>query len=206
MLLEDTAAIAGLLVALLGLIASQVLNWPEGDAIASIVIGLILAGVAAFMAIETKALLIGEAVAPEMRAKIREIIGTEMGREGAIIAINELRTMHLGPDDVLVAASVDFRDEETARTVEATIGRLDRAIKARFPTVRHLFLEVQRSPRLPTLATGAAGGDSVVAVTPALAVDVPTAVAPVLQSGSGGADSGKKNHPPPKHGKRKKRR
>ncbi len=203
-LLEDMAAIAGLLVALLGLIASQVLDWPAGDAVASIVIGLILAGVAAFMAIETKALLIGEAVAPEMQLKIREIIGAEMGQEGTILAINELRTMHLGPDNVLVAASVDFRDEVLASAVEATIGRLDGAIKKRFPTVSHLFLEVQRSPKLPLPADGA--GQRVADGSMMMVAGERQGGGSAATGTSRGGGGSQQSPAPPRHGKRRKRR
>ena len=83
-LLEDTAAIAGLLVAMAGLFAAHIFGWPLGDAVASIVIGIILGLVAAFMAIETKALLIGEAAAPEVVATIDAMIRAEMGEEGPI--------------------------------------------------------------------------------------------------------------------------
>ncbi|MDX2158804.1 MAG: cation diffusion facilitator family transporter [Hyphomicrobiaceae bacterium] len=221
-LLEDLAALAGLLVALAGIAASHLLGWTDGDAIASIVIGLILAAVAAFMAIETKALLIGEAAAPEVAGAIREMVGAEMGRDGPVIAINELRTMHLGPDDVLVAVSLDFRDGETAHSVEAVIGRLDQRIKQRFPAVTHLFLEVQSSPRAATLATSGAPHEPlkmVAQATPALAAATarpPATAAPapaaarettlVAAPSRGASDVPKGNYPPPRQGKKKKRR
>jgi cation diffusion facilitator family transporter len=146
-LLEDFAALAGLAVALAGVIATDVLGIAQADGVASIVIGLILACVAAFMSIETKGLLIGEAAHKSVQAGLRAIIEGETGPGCPITQINTIKTMHLGPDDILVVASVDFEDGETARTVEATNARLDTAIKAAYPAVRQLFLEV-RSARV----------------------------------------------------------
>lgn len=212
-LLEDFAALAGLVVAFAGLAASHLLGWPEGDGLASLIVGLILAFVAAFMAIETKALLIGEAASPAVTGALREIIGAEMGRDGPVIAINELRTMHLGPDDVLVAASLDFRDAETAGSVEATIGRLDSRIKHRFPEVRHLFLEVQTADRLePSPSADKPGANSDIQTSQVSAASSPaaqSAAAGLLAMGTAGNATGsppKKSYPPGKHGKGRKKR
>lgn len=141
--LEDLAALAGLFVALAGIAAAHLLGLEWGDGVASIVVGLILAAVAAFMSIEIQALLIGEAASPAVVSGIRNLIAEETGAGKPIHAINELRTMHLGPADVLVAASCDFHDGETARSVEATVIRLERTIKTSFPEVRQLYFEVQ---------------------------------------------------------------
>ena len=98
------------------------------------------------MSIEIHALIIGEAADPSVEAGIRRIIGAEGGRQAARCAqVNELRTMHLGPEDILVTASLDFHDTQSARDVEATTARLDRAIKAAYPAVRRLFLEVEQA-------------------------------------------------------------
>jgi len=142
-LLEDVAALAGLLVAFAGIAASHLLGLQAADGIASIVIGVILALVATFMTTETKSLLIGEAARPELVSGIEAMIAEESGANGPVRKLNELRTMHLGPQDVLVAASLDFNDGETAAEVEATVSRLEGRIKQRFPEVQRLFLEVQ---------------------------------------------------------------
>ena len=141
--LEDLAALAGLLVALAGIFAADKLGVPQADGIASIFIGFILAAVAAFMSIEIRSLIVGEAASPTVRGGLVALIKAEAGAGRPIRVINEIRTMHLGPDDVLVAASVDFQDDETAAGVEATTARLERAIKAKYPEVRQLFIEVQ---------------------------------------------------------------
>lgn len=202
-LLEDLAAIAGLLVALAGISASTFLGWVEGDAIASIVIGLILGGVAAFMSLETKSLLIGEAAAPETVDAIRGFIQREMGRDGPITAINELRTIHLGPEHVLVAASLDFRDGETAKGIKATVGRLESLIKKQFPAVRYLFLEVQGVSDTGGGVTGGQGARMTVAPPAAAPDGVPAVATP--SSGRAAVEIPKRNYPPPKRGKGKKR-
>ncbi|HUS40266.1 MAG TPA: cation diffusion facilitator family transporter [Pirellulales bacterium] len=142
-LLEDVAAVTGLLIALIALLCVQLLGWHHADAIASILIGLILASVAAFMSIEVKGLLVGEAVSPKVLAGIERILAREIKPSGPLLSINEIRTMHLGPDDVLVAASVDAIDGIPAEDVEAVTSELERTIKAKYPEVRRLFIETQ---------------------------------------------------------------
>lgn len=141
--LEDLAALAGLLCALVGVFVADQFGIAEADGIASIAIGLILGLVAAFMSIEIRSLIIGEAASPEVRSGLAAIIRKETGAGRPIKGINEIRTMHLGPEDVLVAASVDFHDGETSKSVEETTSRLEKAIRVRFPEVRRLFIEVQ---------------------------------------------------------------
>lgn len=159
-LLEDFAALAGLCVALAGVIAVDKFGIAQADGVASIVIGLLLALVAAFMSIETKALLIGEAAEPEVLAGLRALIGAECGAGKPISAINTIKTMHLGPEDILVVASVDFEDGQSARSVEATNGRIEAAIKARYPAVRQLFLEVKGSPTVVAAEVAASPADT----------------------------------------------
>ena len=142
-LLEDLAAVTGLLIVLVALMCVQLLGWEQADAVASILIGLLLAAVAAFMSVEIKGLIVGEAVNPKVLAGIEGILRREVGPSGPLIAINEIRTMHLGPEDVLVAASVDAVDGIPAERVEEVTTRLERAIKAKYPEVRRLFIETQ---------------------------------------------------------------
>ncbi|MEQ1697354.1 MAG: cation diffusion facilitator family transporter [Hyphomicrobiaceae bacterium] len=149
-LLEDLAALAGLTIALAGVIAADKFGIAQADGIASIVIGLLLAMVAIFMSIETKALLIGEAAEPDVQAGLREAILAETGAGKPITQIHTIKTMHLGPEDILVVASVDFEDGQSARSVEATNGRIEAAIKTRYPAVRQLFLEVKAGPERVT--------------------------------------------------------
>ncbi len=140
-LFEDTAAMLGLIVAFLGIWGAQTFDIPELDGLASIVIGVILAGTAMALARETKGLLIGEAAAPEIVEHIREIVESNP----AIDALNEIRTLHRGPNDVLLAISVDYRNDILAGEVENTNYAMELAIKKKYPVVKRLFLEVQNA-------------------------------------------------------------
>jgi cation diffusion facilitator family transporter len=142
-LLEDVAAVTGLLIALFALVCVQFLGWGMADAIASILIGMLLATVAAFMSIEIRGLIVGESVNPRVLSGIQRILKKEIGPKGALLAVNEIRTMHLGPDDVLVAASVDAVDGIPAEEVEALTSELEAAIKEKYPEVRRLYIETQ---------------------------------------------------------------
>ena len=144
-LVEDCAALTGLTIAIVGIAAADIGGYPEADGIASIAIGLVLAFVAAFVAIEVKSLLIGEAAAPELQAGIERLIQDEAATGGQIRALHEVRTMQLGSNDVLVTASIDFDDTARAADVEATNDRLEAAIQTAFPSVRHMFIKVSQS-------------------------------------------------------------
>ena len=129
----------GLVVALAGVSATVAWGWEWADGAASVVIGIILAGTAVALAIETKSLLIGESASPEIVGDVRAIVEANP----TITALNEIRTLHRGPNDVLLAISVDFEDNLTAGKVEQAIYQLELGIKERFPQVRRLFIEVQ---------------------------------------------------------------
>ncbi|MEM9683452.1 MAG: cation diffusion facilitator family transporter [Pseudomonadota bacterium] len=138
-LFEDSAAMLGLIVALVGIALAEYLDMPVLDGVASIVISFILAGTAILLAYESKGLLIGEGAHPETEAAIRDILD----RDERIAVINELLTMHLGPQDILVNLSVDFRQALTADEVEAAISELEIDIKSKYPDVKRLFIEAQ---------------------------------------------------------------
>ena len=138
-LFEDTAALLGLVVALVGVWLADSLGMPVIDGAASVVIGLILCGTAAFLAFECQSLLSGEAVDPQTRASLSALAGAQPGVE----RINEVLTMHFGPSDVLVALSLDFEDALPASAVEAAVTRLETAIKAAHPEVTRVFVEAQ---------------------------------------------------------------
>lgn len=142
-LLEDAAALIGLTIAAIGIAISDITGSPTADGYASILIGLLLGAVAAFMSIEIRSLIIGEAASTAVLQDIRSAIAAEQGPGRPIRAINDIRTMHLGPTDILVAASVDFEDGETSQSIEAVTSRIERAIKAHHPAVRRFFMEGQ---------------------------------------------------------------
>jgi cation diffusion facilitator family transporter len=138
-LLEDTAAILGLLVAFIGIALGQWLEIPELDGLASILIGCILAGAAILLAQETKGLLIGEGANPEIVREISRVLSAH----SAIDRVNEILSMHQGPDDILVNVSVEFRDGLAIGEVERHTAAIEREIKARIPGARRVFIEAQ---------------------------------------------------------------
>jgi cation diffusion facilitator family transporter len=138
-LFEDTAAMLGLVVALVGVALSQTLGMPVLDGVASLVIGLILALTSGFLAYECQSLLTGEGVSPQVRRSINDIVVSEPGVERT----NEILTMHFGPRDVLVALSLDFQDHRSAADVEAAVTNIERRIKAAHAEVTRVFVEAQ---------------------------------------------------------------
>jgi len=138
-LLEDTAAMLGLIAAFLGIFLGQLLDIPELDGAASIVIGCILAAAAVFLAYETKGLLIGEGADPALAAELQGIVRDHP----AVFRINELLTLHQGPSDLLVTISVDFHPHLSADDVEAAVTELDDQIKAAAPAAKRVFIEAQ---------------------------------------------------------------
>jgi len=138
-LFEDTAALLGLATALIGVFLSDTLKMPVIDGVASVIVGLILAVTAAFLAMESQSLLTGEAASHDTRLGINRIARADPG----VISLNQALTMHFGPNDVFVALSLDFDDKLTSKDVEATVTRLEQAIKAAHPDVTRLFIEAQ---------------------------------------------------------------
>lgn len=138
-LFEDTAALAGLFVALVGNVLSEMLDMPVLDGVSSIIIALILAVTAAFLARESQSLLTGEGVAPEVLAALRRMALSARG----VDRLNEIRSMHFGPRDVLVVISIDFHNDLSAGDVEATVSELERQIKQTYPEVTRVFIEAQ---------------------------------------------------------------
>ena len=138
-LFEDSAAMLGLIVAFVGLLMAQYSGDPSYDALASIAIGVILACTASVLAYESKGLLIGEAASKEVRTGIRRILS----QERTIISINEILTMHLGPEDVLLTISLDFTDSISSGDVEDTISMLETRIKGKYPEIARIFIEAQ---------------------------------------------------------------
>ena len=138
-LFEDSAAMMGLIIAFAGIFASQYFDLPILDGIASICIGVVLAFVALLLAYESKGLLIGEGASPEVVAGIRAVVSND----SRITGLNEILTMHMGPEDILLAASVDFDDRLTADKVEQAITDFEKAIKREFPQVKRIFIEAQ---------------------------------------------------------------
>jgi cation diffusion facilitator family transporter len=139
-LFEDSAAMLGLLVAFAGIALSQYTGILEFDSIASIIIGLILIGTSIWLAYETKGLLIGESANRAAIQGIRDILNNNSNIEH----VNEVLTMHMGPDFILANISVDFDDSKSAEEIETTVAEIDRAIKQQNPRVKRIFIEAEK--------------------------------------------------------------
>jgi cation diffusion facilitator family transporter len=138
-LFEDSAALLGLAVAFLGIFLGQITGIVYFDGAASIVIGLILAGTATWLAYETKGLLIGESANESKIKGIRELASAY----DVVEYVNEVLTLHMGPEYILVNISLDFVNSATADEVERTIEQLDNAIKRNYPLVKRVFVEAE---------------------------------------------------------------
>jgi divalent metal cation (Fe/Co/Zn/Cd) transporter len=138
-LFEDSAAMLGLIVAFVGVWLGEVTGNPIFDGIASTIIGLILGATAAWLAYETKSLLIGERADRHVVDGIRRIARAQP----AVRHVNEVLTMHMGPEYILVNISIDFADGIRTDDVEETIAHIDHQIKRAFPNVKRIFIEAE---------------------------------------------------------------
>lgn len=136
-LFEDSAALAGIVIAVVGVFLGSTFGWTWADGAASIVIGLLLTVVAFFLAAETKALLIGEGATTEILDSIRELVAGDENIE----AMARPLTMYFGPHDALLAMNVEFKKGLSARQTEETIDRIERTIQSAHPDIRHIYIE-----------------------------------------------------------------
>jgi cation diffusion facilitator family transporter len=143
-LLEDSGALIGLVIALGGVVLAHVTGEPRWDAAGSIAIGVLLVVIAIVLAIETKGLLIGESASDDDVAAI----AASLSSAPAVRRIIHLRTEHLGPDQLLVAAKLEFEPTLSVEALAAVIDRVERDVRAAVPTARFVFLEpdVYRAP------------------------------------------------------------
>jgi cation diffusion facilitator family transporter len=148
-LLENGAAMAGIIVAAIGLGISQLTHDPRYDGAASVVIGVILGITALVLAYESKALLIGEAADPELVLGLRMLVEKRKGVTG----VGEVLTVHSAPDQVMAMLSVDFDDGISARDVERLVCEIEQEAETRYPTVRRLYIRPQ-SGVIPGVETG----------------------------------------------------
>lgn len=138
-LLEDSAALVGLLIALVGLLAAHWLHMPVLDGVASLGIGLVLTVDAILLARETKGLLIGEPAAPELGDAVLAIAGADRDVRHA----NGILTVQMGPRQVVVALSLEFEDARTVPEIEDCIDRIERQAKSAHTEVTALFFKPQ---------------------------------------------------------------
>lgn len=138
-LFEDSAAMLGLIIAFAGVLLAQLTGQAWWDGVASVAIGFILAGTAAWLAYETKSLLIGESADEETRLGIRQIVEKHKG----VNRINEVLTLHMGPEYILATLSLEFSDALNISEVEQIIHAMDDDIKAQYPLVKRVYIEAE---------------------------------------------------------------
>jgi len=135
-LLENGAAMFGIIAAAVGLGVSQLTGDPRYDGAASIVIGAILGITAFFLAYESKALLIGEAADPDMVRALHALVDGKSG----VAAVGEILTVHNSPDQVIAMLSVDFVDDISAREVERLVCEIEDEAGEQFPEIHRLYI------------------------------------------------------------------
>jgi cation diffusion facilitator family transporter len=138
-LFEDTAALVGLAIAMLGVAGAQMLALPQLDGIASLGIGAVLAVSSLLLARETKALLIGEPAHPAVRAAILKIACADP----AIRMANGVITVQIGPRQIVAALSAEFEDALTTSDIETCVNRVEDAIRCAHPDIQVLFVKPQ---------------------------------------------------------------
>ncbi|PSH02718.1 MAG: cation transporter [Acidobacteria bacterium] len=135
--LEDAAAMLGLIFAFAGILLGQLLHQPWIDGAASVAIGLLLMAVAAFLTVETKGLLVGESADP---AQVEAIKRTVLA-DPEIETVGELLTMQLGPHDVLVNIEVNFKPGLSVVALDAALDRIERDMRAVNSDIKRVFIE-----------------------------------------------------------------
>ncbi|WP_448615695.1 cation diffusion facilitator family transporter [Modestobacter sp. URMC 112] len=152
-LLEDTGALLGLTLALLGVGLTTLTGNAAFDGMGTVAIGVLLVVIAVILAVETKSLLIGESATPEAQRRILTAI--EAGND--VLSVIHMRTQHLGPEDLLVAAKIAVRSDDTAASVARAIDAAEERLRAAEPMARVVYLEPDI--RRGTTPAGAGAGD-----------------------------------------------
>jgi len=142
--LEDSAAMLGLIFAFLGVFFGHLLHNPYLDGVASIAIGLLLMAVAGILAVETKALLIGEGADAATLADIRRIVEAD----DAVDSAGDILTMYMGPRDLLVNLGVGFKPGTTAEEMHEAIRRIEAALSTAYPECVKVYIEAESLPAL----------------------------------------------------------
>ena len=136
-LLEDAGALLGLVFALVGVGMAVITGDGRWDAVGAMAVGTLLVVIAIFLAMEMATMLIGESALPEEVAAIRAALESAPLVERVI----HLRTVHMGPDELLVAAKIAIRQSETAAGIAAGLNEAERALRAAVPTALYVFIE-----------------------------------------------------------------
>lgn len=140
-LFEDTAALLGLSFALVGIFLAHALQMPVLDGVASICIGILLCGVASLLILESKGLLLGESVSPEVRESILKLVDVDQDIRG----LTRMMTMHMGPDVVLLNLDLVFRPGLSTGEIEAAVDRIEGRLRAEHDHLKYITVEVASS-------------------------------------------------------------
>lgn len=138
-LFEDSAALIGLLIALVGIFCAHQLNMPVLDGVASILIGVVLAISALLLARETKGLLLGETADPQLRHNILKIAQDDP----AVYSANGVLTEQMGAHQVIASLSLEFKDNLTSDEIETCVNRIETKIRSIHPEIVALFIKPQ---------------------------------------------------------------
>jgi cation diffusion facilitator family transporter len=138
-LIEDSAALIGLFVAFLGVLSGHLLGNIYLDGVASIVIGVILCGVALLLAIESKGLLIGEGATAETVASIRKITNNDPSVE----KVMKVLTLHFGPQEILLNLEIKFIDDLETEELAIAVERLETSIRTQHSEIQNIFIEAK---------------------------------------------------------------
>jgi cation diffusion facilitator family transporter len=138
-LAEDSAALLGIVVAFLGVLLGHTLSNPYLDGAASIIIGLILATVAAFLSYESRDLLVGESADADVLQAIRRLAEADP----AVVGVSRPLTMHFGPEQVLLNLDIEFRPDLSASEITAAVDRLEAGIRKERPSIKRIFIEAE---------------------------------------------------------------
>jgi cation diffusion facilitator family transporter len=138
-LLDNVAAVVGLIFAFLGIFLGRLLHLAYLDGLGAILVGLTLAAVAIILAIESKGLLIGEGVDRKTREKICELAAADP----AVARVGAPLTMYFGPASVLLALEVQFKKGLSAGEVTSAVDRLEKSVRGEYPFIERIYIEAE---------------------------------------------------------------
>lgn len=198
------AAMVGLLIGLAGSLMPRSPTWTHADAIATLMVALLLGGIAALAALETRRLIVGVSASSEFEDGFRSIVQREMGSGRPIADVGAIDVVLIGANETVATATLAFRNDATARSISSAIANIENLTKDRFPSITKLLIEIRRERPLPLER---------LADLPGGAIETPAGVATSLPAVAGAsstpygvreADPAKQpTYMPAKHSKRK---
>ena len=134
---ENSAAVLGLALALTAILVAHFTGDPRADAVGTILVGLVLVGVAVFLAVEVKSLLVGESADPEISTAVHRLAG----EDPRILSVGQCVTMQQGPGEVVVAVKIRCEPHVTAKDISALINEFESRLRSARPECRYVFVE-----------------------------------------------------------------